>query len=287
MILNSQFLDDILRLLGTNSKKLESISCSDLTLDALLELACCRWEWERTNNQEGLEFWMRIAEQNPILTQGWNTLQGQRSLHCYDDAPLNIVPNLELRSVRTRNDILNWELFSDRFARSLKKNGFGNLSLGLVGAFGEMADNIIQHSGTNSELPSSGIAAYAVEQNSMCYAVVDVGRGVLRSLRDNPQNAAIRDSQEALQAAIEGRASRRQRAIDDPPHGFSSLLESLGTVNADLRFRSGDGLLMHKGPALARQHSNMSVPNRDGLQLSVTCHLQAGAPQLIVGKFSK
>ena len=286
MILTSHLLDDILRLLDENSGKPREFSCSGLTLDALLELACCRWQWQKSNNEEGLDFWSRVESQMPLLSQSWKALQGQQSLHSYNSPLLNVVPNLELRSVQSRSDILNWNLFSDRFGRALERNGFGDLSLGVVGAFKEMADNIVQHSGPDAESPACGIAAYAVDKGSMCYAVVDVGRGVLNSLRDNPQHKGIFNSQMALHQAIENQASRRNRASEDPPKGFKSLLESLGTLNADLRFRSGDGLLIHQGPTLSRQHSDRLVPYRQGFQLSVTCHLHASAPAFTIEKFS-
>ncbi len=63
------------------------------------------------------------------------------------------------RSDRDDND---HHLFEARFDAALRQSGFGKSSKAFVGAFKEMADNIVQHSGRAAQQPAQGIIGYYV-----------------------------------------------------------------------------------------------------------------------------
>jgi hypothetical protein len=78
----------------------------------------------------------------------------------------------------------------------------------LMGALGELQDNVFDR----SRRPETGVVAYAVSAGAFEFAVADAGIGALASLRQNPEFAGLRDSGEALQAAVSDGASRYARS---------------------------------------------------------------------------
>jgi hypothetical protein len=132
-----------------------------------------------------------------------------------------------------------------------------------------MADNVIQHSGTDAEHPARGVAGYHVEPQQFSFAVGDVGRGVLASLQENPDWAALRDSPSALRAAVSEQATRRpDKQFGD---GFRKLYEWLADFHGILRFRSGDGVFRVVGLGDSRKGTGGFTAPLAGLQVTVTC----------------
>lgn len=118
------------------------------------------------------------------------------------------------------------------------------LVAGLMGALGELLDNVFQHSGR----PESGVVAYAASDCAFEFVVADAGRGVLASLRENPEFAGLSDSGMALRVAASDGASRHARSSGHG-YGISQLFRALAHNAAELRFRSGDHALRLWGDA--------------------------------------
>ncbi len=142
------------------------------------------------------------------------------------------------------------------------------LVAGLLGALGELQDNVFDHSGR----PETGLVAYAVGRNTFEFVVADAGIGVLASLRQNPEFAALRDSGEALRAAASDGASRYARSTGHG-YGISRLFRALAQDYADLRFRSGDYALRLCGdaPSLTGHVELAQKARLGGLTISVRC----------------
>lgn len=142
------------------------------------------------------------------------------------------------------------------------------LAVGLMGALGELLDNVFEHSGR----PESGVVAYAASDGAFEFVVADAGRGMLASLRENPEFAGLSDSGAALRVAASDGASRHARSSGHG-YGIGQLFRALAHDAAELRFRSGDHALRLWGdaPSLTGQVELAQKAWLDGLAVSVRC----------------
>lgn len=139
---------------------------------------------------------------------------------------------------------------------------------GLMGALGELLDNVFEHSGR----PESGVVAYAASEGAFEFVVADSGRGVLASLRENPEFAGLADSGTALRVAVSDGASRYAGSTGHG-YGIGQLFRALAHDAAELRFRSGDHALRLWGdaPSLTGQVELAQKAWLNGLAVSVRC----------------
>lgn len=163
-----------------------------------------------------------------------------------------------------------WTAHAENAARS--KGLDGPLVASLLGALIEIQDNVYEHSGS----PQTGLVAYAVTPASFEFVVADRGKGVLQTLRQNPQYADIADSGLALEEAIKDGVSRFP-AETGHGKGFNQLFRALVGRNAELRFRSGDHSLTMRptSDALKGQMVLAKTAPLDGLTVSVICRKPA------------
>jgi anti-sigma regulatory factor (Ser/Thr protein kinase) len=142
------------------------------------------------------------------------------------------------------------------------------LAAGLMGAVGELLENVVEHSGR----PESGIVAYAASDGAFEVVVADAGRGVLASLRENPEFAGLSDSGTALRVAASDGASRHAQSSGHG-YGIGQLFRALAHDAAELRFRSGDHALRLWGdaPSLTGHVELAQKAWLDGLAVSVRC----------------
>lgn len=282
MHLVSSEIDAVRRIVASNNLfGLQHQNLEGITLAATLELACCFWTWQRNHSEEASELVRSWSQQNQSLEQAINAL-------IYRHWPTTNVlasPLFEICPVPFAADISSdrWTMYEDRFARSLERHGdFGRkLSLALSKALHEMVDNVIQHSSATVNHPALGVVGYHISRRVMTFAVADVGRGVLNSLRTNPRWSSLLDSSQALQLAVSASATRRV-GDDHEDGGFERVLEALADLNGLLRFRSGNGLLTIDGRGQARQATSSYSQPMDGLQLSVTCRLDDDLQELFL-----
>lgn len=139
---------------------------------------------------------------------------------------------------------------------------------GLMGALGELQDNVFEHSGR----PESGVVAYAASDGAFEFVVADAGRGVLASLRENPEFSLLADSGAALRVAASDGASRHARSTGHG-YGIGQLFRALAHDAAELRFRSGDYALRLWGdaPSLTGQVELAQKAWLDGFTITVRC----------------
>lgn len=166
-------------------------------------------------------------------------------------------------------DTLAWDLWTkhaENIGISLGLNR--HLVAGLLGALLELQDNVYEHSGA----PDSGVVAYAATSKSFEFVVADRGMGILRSLRRNPQFAAVTDSGRAIELAITEGVSRFPDE-SGRGQGFNQLFRALVGHNAELRFRSDDhALTLRPGRAVGSAASTLSqVAPLGGFAISVFC----------------
>lgn len=247
---------------------LRQITVERVTLGAAVELACLRAD-SPSNSQIShlLDNW---AESLPVLSVAFRTILTAAvppRIDSYTARPFEFFPVTKV----------NWEnndhhLFEGRFDKGLKSCGFGGVSKAFVGAFKEMADNVVQHSGRINQKHWRSVIGYHVSDGCMAYAVGDVGIGVLSSLRQNPDWANLQNSEDALFAIITKGASRRYMGGEGG--GFKQLLKSLVDANGLITLRSGDGYMTIQPDSGRRITKSRSAVPFVGLQLSVTCGIK-------------
>jgi hypothetical protein len=167
----------------------------------------------------------------------------------------------------TEQSDARWIAFCKRLEDAAKKSGLQeNFAKALVGTFGEMAGNLLEH----SKNPSSGLVGYRWNDAEIEYVVADTGIGVLNSLRSNDEYSHIRDSGEALEIALKTGESRHGKTSGHGV-GFRSLIQNIANRNSYLRFRSGDHYHMLDGTKDTVQRNTKACSNFNGFLISVVC----------------
>lgn len=200
-----------------------------LTLGAAIELACTAWYWRLAGRQAAFERFREWESANATLGEAWAALAGTRPMVAEYSAT-----SMDIRSV---TDVTGQALFGNRFRKSLKELGrFSNeFANGLGGALEEMVDNVLQHASKDLARPAPAIMAFEVADRAFTFSVGDVGRGVLKSLRENERWNTLADDEVALNAVVVHQASRRGA---EPGTGFSLVVRTLADLGS-FRYRTG------------------------------------------------
>lgn len=141
----------------------------------------------------------------------------------------------------------------------------------LSAAIREMESNIHEH----SQRPRTGVLAYQANGGGFEFVIADEGIGVLASLRQAPEFKNLSDHGRALHAALQEGVSRHGRAANRGT-GFKDLFLGLTSLNANLRFRSGDHALIIRGPSPNLKTAQLvQKPFYQGFLISVQCDLPA------------
>lgn len=171
------------------------------------------------------------------------------------------------RRVKVRGEDLHWTAFQYALQKAMLSVGFPSLfARGMVGAMGELEDNVHEHSGA----VDTGLIAYRVSRARVEWCVADRGTGVLAGLRSGAF-PSLNDPGEALKIALmDGRSRFGRRS--GRGYGFRPLFKALAARQGSLRFRSDDQVLTIAGvsPSLsqARLQQRASSP---GFAVTVIC----------------
>lgn len=139
----------------------------------------------------------------------------------------------------------------------------------LTAAIREMESNIHEH----SELSETGILAFHTAPGVFEFVAADCGIGALATLQESPEYSELRDHGIALQEILKPGVSRHGRAAHRG-NGFGELFVGLASLNADLRFRSGDHALTISGPHPELKTARLAQkPFFQGFSASVRCVL--------------
>ncbi len=228
---------------------------TQLSLAAAIELACFEQFLFHTHDENKL----RIR----FPTCGvWKLIRSLR----WPNGNGTVRENSTVLSVLPQNSQRRWLDFARSFQADLKEHGFSRTLAGsLTGAAGEIIDNVFQHSQT--ELP--GLFGYQLSRRKVTFCVADLGVGVLKSLRQNPQYRHLTTSMDALQTAIAPGASR----FDVGGYGFSTLLRSVAELWGKTRLRSGEAVLVFDRETEERRKMHSYLPPFLGVQVSAICRL--------------
>jgi hypothetical protein len=175
-----------------------------------------------------------------------------------------------LGAFRTKHGESNssWASFRVEAHKAVLSAGFTSQTAArLIGAMGEIVDNVTEH----SQAATTGLVAFNARRESFEFIVADAGVGALASLQTNSEYAHLRDEGDALQCALTDGETRFGRAAGRGT-GFSQLFKSLATLNASLRFRSGDHALTIEGKSPTLINALVAKkPRAVGFFTSVRC----------------
>src|SRR5208283_1358359 len=177
MQLDSAFAADIRELASSDeSLSLAFGSPTHVSIGGVVEVACIKSvcpAWLRTL----LDRW---AKSCPALNSAFLSCETGK---LPSTADMWASRGLEFFPIRGKNwarDV-NYHPFESRFRKAANEAGFGRKADGLTGALFEMADNVAQHSGSESSCPAPGLIGYYVCDGHVAFAIGDRGRGVLAS----------------------------------------------------------------------------------------------------------
>ena len=174
-------------------------------------------------------------------------------------------------------DSFEWDQWAKHAENAATRAGCPRgLLAGLLGALGELQDNVYAHSGR----PESGLVAYAASSEAFEFVVADCGMGVLASLRQNEEFAGIDNAGSAMQIAISDGASRLGKN-SGRGFGIGQLFRALAHDRGDLRFRSDDYALRLWGdaPSLTGHVEIGQKARLPGFIISVRSDLAPGRPR--------
>jgi hypothetical protein len=164
-----------------------------------------------------------------------------------------------------------WKLFAIRFSRSAQSIGFTKtVGDGLMGSLYEMTRNALEH----AESPVAALVGYQAHCNAALFSVVDVGIGVLDSLRSHPSYQSLSAHTEAIRMALKDGVSRHGQ--NQGGLGFRQVFKSLASYWGQLRFRSGEGRVTMFGNDFGPDQGEIGYPPvMPGFQVTVCCRTQA------------
>ena len=281
MLLDWQSVESLRQLLEDHQfPPLAQLGIRQLSLVGLLEFACCAYEQRNSDELETRKFFGDLRRRFPVVQQAFRLLGS--TIPNRQDHPQQTfsAPPFELAPVRP--EWLNsseWHLFLQRFSRTLRQHGFGErFPSAMAGAFGEMADNVVQHSALTGEPSAHGLAGFHVTGDQATFVVIDTGRGLLASLQGNPRWQHLQENAQALEAVVRQRATRK--AQNQYGDGFSEVFNALVDRNGAVCLRSREAKVRLGSERYGRRFELEFGPAASGVCVYVTCALR-GQPKEI------
>ncbi|MBX3655906.1 MAG: hypothetical protein KF686_17115 [Ramlibacter sp.] len=138
------------------------------------------------------------------------------------------------RAMRPKDSEERLEFFWLDVRKALSHWGLSDATqaMGIQGAFREMHDNILQHSGA----PASGMCGFLTNHERMEFGVADSGRGLIGAFRDAGHLDLDFDESVLLEDIVTKGRSRLTELGRGT--GFDTLLRALRRVDATIRVRS-------------------------------------------------
>lgn len=274
--LNTQNADAWRGLLISGKRPPSLRDCSNVTLGGALELLATG-----VALRESSDLLKTIANPADAKSPMWRSLMSEWERK---NAPglsgdVHGIRPFEFFRLRTAEDktSLNFSLFLERFCRSMKQQEFPKTFANALAKIGdEMADNVVQHSGLSVD-GFTGMAGYHVQDKRAAFAVIDIGRGILATLKESPRWSHLITAGAALRAVVtQGASSRKDQGEGE---GFKQLFGSLVDHNVIIRLRTDDSSLTVADGLTDREGGEMMSPFLAGVQVSVVCAVGAPAKE--------
>ena len=165
-----------------------------------------------------------------------------------------------------------WNLFAGRFEASTRHVGFSfDAAARLQLALYAMAENALIH----ADAPAI-LVGYNASPGKAEFCIVDVGIGVLASLRKNPVFRGLTLHSDAIRAALQNGVTSLTSEQGGGGFGFRDVFNSLRDQWGRLRFRSGEGCITMDGTCCdANEGEVKHPPFLPGFQVTICCRIKA------------
>lgn len=268
--LDIELVQDIQRALRNGRPITEAIgNLKRASLPGIMEYGCLKWA------HPGCLPSLHRSVTESTIGQALKEVRSELGLR--DKGPENAPPrdtqprDAEFYVVRHEDDVVDNRHFGEyliRFEFGAKRIGLPKqTAIELHSALIEMTTNVVRH----AKAPVAALVGYEIRESAATFCVVDVGRGVLESLRENPRYSHLDVHSEALRAALHDGVSGVVGSHRSG-FGFSTVFKSLAAQWGQLRFRSGEGVITMHGMELdADQGQERDLPFLQGFQVAVSC----------------
>ncbi len=255
------------------------VSClQGATLPGLLEYGCLRWA-RRDDFLPPLP--QRVADSD--LGRALRAVRsdlGLRTNGPQKRSQRRLDPQAaEFLVIQAGDDLASeeWEHFAGRFDASARSVGFSfDAAARLQSALYEMAENAVIH----AKAPAI-LVGYHASPDMALFCVVDVGIGILASLRKNPIFSSLQLHNEAIRAALQEGTSSRRPEEGGGGFGFRQVFRSLADQWGSLRFRSGEGCITMEGTDCDANRGDVSHPPMlPGFQVTICCRTKPPNPSV-------
>jgi len=189
-------------------------------------------------------------------------------------------PSIELWMLNGSDSLEDsyFDLYLQRFHRSLSQAGFGSKYPYLLHrALLEMADNIVRHSSSGNGA-GCGVIGFHVTNLQMNYFAIDLGRGVLASLRGNPKWDHLSDEGDALVKAVNYGAT--SSTLHDQGDGFRTAFQAFLDREGVFVMNSGSATARITGNLAKRETDISYVAKSKGFRLAAFCNLSGPAQEI-------
>jgi hypothetical protein len=266
---------------------LSSIPFTEISVGGLVELCCANHIWRELDDQIGITAFDRIAVAIPALKTTYDRLLN--AIH--DPKHFQLRPTTDAFAVTAvaRKDAFadrSWSEFQQSFVAVVKSAGFQpGFAVALSAAFGEIVENVPDHSASAASEMAAAIIGYCATPGELHFAVGDVGRGLLSSLRENPRWATLENSRQAIHATLLHAATRKVEHNEGT--GFKLTLKSFVDRNGILSVSSGDAVARVGSDSEGRRVVSGFAPSLQGTRVAATCFItgvptENGIPQLSI-----
>lgn len=252
---------------------------ADATLPGLIEYLCLRHSTAQSLQLPPLpppvctsplgRALSQVACPFGLRTSGWSLTNGSVNPSEAEFFVLNTEAEYEGHDYR---------LFETRWARAAETIGLRATQSSMQLAMTAMTENVILH----AESPVGLLVGYRMLETAVLFTVADLGRGVLGSLRTNPDYQNLQHPREALRLALQEGVSRLGTGNG---FGFRNLFRALASQNGTLRFRTGNVCITMDGQNFEADLGEETFPEpMTGFQVTMCCrkstHPVSAAPLL-------
>jgi len=163
-----------------------------------------------------------------------------------------------------------WNDYLQRFSDALIGKGMDKkFARGLAMSLHEMADNVAEHAMENGDNIPRNVAGWHAFQGGAAFVVLDLGRGIRRSLAENPQWSKLASDRESLRMILRRHATRRIGLAEG--NGFKDVVKNFVERNGVLRIRSGTCEVVAEGTLTDSRERYIALPEFAGTRASAWC----------------
>jgi hypothetical protein len=161
-----------------------------------------------------------------------------------------------------------YKLFEARWATACDAVGFRSKTSALHLSMSAMTENAILHAQSSAGI----LVGYQQFEHAVLFTVADLGRGVLGSLRTNPDYVVLEHPREALRLALHEGVSCLGVGNG---LGFHQLFKTLASQYGTLRFRTGNVCITMDGQDFESDLGEETYPQHlAGFQVTMCCRVR-------------